>query len=141
MSQKTTDQHTLYPPAPTGAYAGLAGKVARQVCDRAAAMCGITVGEREDADLVLHRPGDFYARLGVQGLVGFGESYVAGDWDAADLAGTLTKLCREITGLLPPWLQKLGGLYTSRRPLRQKNTVAGANSRCTLHGAGHRSPQ
>ncbi|MGO1524494.1 class I SAM-dependent methyltransferase [Corynebacterium variabile] len=133
MSQKTTDQHTLYPPAPTGAYAGLAGKVARQVCDRAAAMCGITVGEREDADLVLHRPGDFYARLGVQGLVGFGESDVAGDWDAADLAGTLTKLCREITGLLPPWLQKLGGLYTSRRPLRQKNTVAGAKRNISAH--------
>lgn len=134
MSQTpTTDQHTLYPAAPTGAYATLAGKVAKQVCDRAAAMCGITVGEREDADLVLHRPEDFYRRLGVQGLVGFGESYVAGDWDAADLAGTLTKLCRKITALLPAWLQELGGLYTSRRPLRQKNTVAGAKRNISAH--------
>lgn len=124
---------TLYSPAPDGAYAALAGSVARQVTHRAAAMCGIAVGESPGADLVLHRPDAFYRRLGVQGLVGFGESYVAGDWDADDLPGVLTKLCRRITGLLPAWLQKLGGLYSSRRPLWQKNTVSGAKCNISAH--------
>ena len=31
--------------------------------------------------LVLHRPAHFYRRVGARGLIGFGESYMAGDWD------------------------------------------------------------
>lgn len=129
----TTDRPTLYPPAPAGPWARFAGTVATGVAHRAAALSGITLGETEDADLVLHRPEDFYRRLGTQGLVGFGESYVAGDWDAADLAGTLTALCRKITALVPGWLQRLGGLYTSRRPTWQRNTVTGARRNISAH--------
>ncbi len=34
----------------------------------------------------LHRPAQFFRRLGHDGLIGFGESYMAGDWDADDVA-------------------------------------------------------
>ena len=40
--------------------------------------------------MVLHRPRDFFRRFGASGLIGFGESYMAGDWDCADLTGLLT---------------------------------------------------
>ena len=40
--------------------------------------------------LILRRPGAFYRRVGARGLIGFGESYMAGDWDADDLTGLLT---------------------------------------------------
>ena len=38
----------------------------------------------------LHRPDEFYARLGRDHLIGFGEAYLTGAWDAEDLAGFLT---------------------------------------------------
>ena len=34
------------------------------------------------AVLTMHRPAAFYQRVGAAGLIGFGESYMAGDWDA-----------------------------------------------------------
>ena len=37
--------------------------------------------------MILHRPGEFFRRFGASGLIGFGESYMAGDWDCADLTG------------------------------------------------------
>ena len=35
----------------------------------------------------LHRPDEFFARLGRDGLIGFGEAYLTGAWDAEDLGG------------------------------------------------------
>ena len=34
--------------------------------------------------MTLRRPDAFFRRLGADGLIGFGESYMAGDWDADD---------------------------------------------------------
>ena len=42
--------------------------------------------------MLLHRPGAFFRRFGASGLIGFGESYQAGDWDCADLTELLTVL-------------------------------------------------
>ena len=39
---------------------------------------------------------DFYRRLGAGGLIGFGESYMAGDWDCDDLTGLLTVFARQV---------------------------------------------
>lgn len=43
-------------------------------------------------ELRLVRPDAFHARLGSRGLRGFGESYLAGDWETDDLSGLLTVL-------------------------------------------------
>ena len=37
--------------------------------------------------LEIHDPKAFYGRIGASGLIGFGESYMAGEWDAPDLVG------------------------------------------------------
>jgi cyclopropane-fatty-acyl-phospholipid synthase len=66
--------------------------------------------------MVLHRPDDFFRRVGAAGLIGFGESYMAGDWDCADLAGLLTVLASQVDRLVPPSLQWLRGVYVTRRP-------------------------
>ena len=36
---------------------------------------------------VVHRPDEFFARLGRDQLIGFGEAYLTGAWDAEDLGG------------------------------------------------------
>src|SRR5580700_6225294 len=66
--------------------------------------------------LVLHRPGDFYARVGASGLIGFGESYMAGDWDCADLTGLLTVFASQVSALVPAPLQRLRRLSVRRQP-------------------------
>ncbi|MDN6368798.1 hypothetical protein [Corynebacterium sp.] len=84
----------LHGELPTGIHARAAALVARWVVQRAAVLAGISVVEVQHtqqpapgtselrADVILVRPGVFYARLGVRGLIGLGESYVAGDWEA-----------------------------------------------------------
>jgi cyclopropane-fatty-acyl-phospholipid synthase len=42
------------------------------------------------------RHGDFFRRLATRGRIGLGEAYVAGDYTAADLAGTLGLLARNL---------------------------------------------
>ena len=66
--------------------------------------------------LVLHRPADFYRRVGAGGLIGLGESYMAGDWDCADLTGLLTILARQVDQLVPPRLQWLRRAYVRSPP-------------------------
>jgi cyclopropane-fatty-acyl-phospholipid synthase len=66
--------------------------------------------------MFLHRPEDFYRRVGAGGLIGFGESYMAGDWDSDDLAGLLTIMATQIDRLVPRRLQWLRGLYVTRPP-------------------------
>ena len=66
--------------------------------------------------MVLHRPREFFRRLGACGLIGFGESYMAGDWDCADLTGLLTVFAAHVDDLVPPWLQRLRTLAVRRQP-------------------------
>jgi len=66
--------------------------------------------------MFLHRPEDFFRRVGAGGLIGFGESYMAGDWDSDDLAGLLTIMATQIDRLVPRPLQWLRSLYVARRP-------------------------
>src|SRR6185437_14579148 len=43
-------------------------------------------GGPDDPGLHLVRPEDVYRRLAASGLIGFGESFMAGDWTSDDLA-------------------------------------------------------
>src|ERR1700685_4819837 len=65
--------------------------------------------------MVLRRPRDFCRRFGASGLIGFGESYMAGDWDCDDLTGLLTVFAANVGDLVPPWQQRLRQLAV-RRP-------------------------
>lgn len=119
-------------PAPPGT--GLRAKISRKIFERAASRVGTTVShDGTPADIRILKPDDFYARLGARGLIGFGESYVAGDWEADDLGEVLIPLCRQISTLVPAWMQRGRSLYLSRRPGSQRNTVSGARRNISHH--------
>jgi cyclopropane-fatty-acyl-phospholipid synthase len=83
--------------------------------------------------LRLHRPDAFHRRLGADGLIGFGEAYQAGDWDADDLPGLLTAFAREVGTLVPRPLQRLRRLYVHRQPDDADGTVRNARHNIARH--------
>ena len=83
--------------------------------------------------MILHRPRDFFRRLGASGLIGFGESYMAGDWDSADLTGVLTVFAANVGDLVPPWQQRLRQLAVRRHPSDDQQTREGARRNIGRH--------
>ncbi|MFJ3877049.1 class I SAM-dependent methyltransferase [Streptomyces sp. NPDC090077] len=83
--------------------------------------------------LTLYDPDAFYRRIGAGGLIGFGESYMAGEWDSDDLVGLLTVLARHVDELVPPALRRLRSLWVRRRPDADLNTVDGARRNIHRH--------
>lgn len=81
----------------------------------------------------IREPGAFFRRIGAEGLIGFGESYMAGEWDSPDLVGVLTVLAAHATELVPRPLQRLRGLWALRRPPEQANTPDGARDNISHH--------
>ncbi|MFI9400890.1 class I SAM-dependent methyltransferase [Nocardia sp. NPDC052316] len=128
---------------PTGTRATLAAALADRLFRRAVRTLPIrveypdgTVLGRGGADaprLILHRPADFTARLGVGGLIGFGESYMAGDWSSPDPAATLTVFAARIDRLVPAPLRALRRLYVSKHPATEHNSEANSRSNIARH--------
>jgi cyclopropane-fatty-acyl-phospholipid synthase len=83
--------------------------------------------------LEIHDPDAFHRRIGTHGLIGFGESYMAGEWDAPDLVAALTVLAGNAAGLIPAPLQRLRGLWAPRQPDAQRNTPGGARDNISRH--------
>jgi cyclopropane-fatty-acyl-phospholipid synthase len=94
---------------------------------------GGPAGQPVQAGLILHRPGDFFRRLGADGPMGFGEAYMAGDWDTADLAGLLTAIGTGYEQLVPAPLRLLRPLLVRRRPAAEDQSVAGSRRNIELH--------
>jgi cyclopropane-fatty-acyl-phospholipid synthase len=84
-------------------------------------------GEGPRVLVELRRPDAFWRKLGTRTRVGFGESYVDGDWDCDDLVGLFSLVGRnlETTGEHPTLkrLYRLQELRPDRRP-RQTQDVA-----------------
>jgi cyclopropane-fatty-acyl-phospholipid synthase len=107
---------------PSGATATVSAAVARRLflaavkrLDVTVRLEGRTVG-RGGPEMTIHRPDEFFARLGVDHSVGFGESYLTGAWDAEDLGGFLTVLAARIADLVPRPLQALRSVVMARPP-------------------------
>ena len=83
--------------------------------------------------MVIHRPEEFYARIGRHQLIGFGEAYLTGAWDAEDLGGFLTVLAAEVSDLVPQSLQKLRALVVSRPPRFHRNSEDNTQSNIAHH--------
>jgi cyclopropane-fatty-acyl-phospholipid synthase len=83
--------------------------------------------------MVLNRPRDFFRRFGASGLIGFGESYMAGDWDCADLTGLLTVFAANVGDLVPPWQQRLRQLAVRKQPPDDAQTREGARRNIGRH--------
>jgi cyclopropane-fatty-acyl-phospholipid synthase len=75
----------------------------------------------------------FFHRLAADGKIGFGEAYMAGDWEADDLAAVLRAFAGRVERLLPGPLQRLRAVYEPRLPAEERNTVAGAARNIARH--------
>lgn len=83
--------------------------------------------------LILRRPADFAARVGVAGLIGFGESYMAGDWDAPDLVELLAVFAAHVDDLVPRSLARLRRLYVAGQPAAQRNSEDNTRDNIARH--------
>jgi cyclopropane-fatty-acyl-phospholipid synthase len=125
--------------APTGFKAAVSARIARQLFRAAVGRLpvsihdGTTVHGLGGPSMVLHRPDEFYARIGRDGLIGFGESYLTGAWDAEDLGGFLTVLAAELPRLVPKPLQRLRSAYVRRPPRAHENTERNTRGNIAHH--------
>ena len=83
--------------------------------------------------MIVRRPDEFFTRVGRQGLIGFGESYLTGAWDADDLAGFLTVLAAEMQHLVPEPLQRLRAVVVPRTPRRHRNSERNTRGNIAHH--------
>ena len=93
-------------------------------------------GSPASPELEVVRPAAFFARLGRDAKIGFGEAYMAGDWRAGpgtDLADLLTPFASQLTALIPPALQRLRVFVDRRVPHDQENTPDGSRSNIAAH--------
>ncbi|WP_319431396.1 class I SAM-dependent methyltransferase [Mycobacterium sp. RTGN5] len=128
---------------PRGPFAAISGAVADRLLRRTVAalplrLCypdGSVVGAADPSlpSLILHQPDRLARRVGTSGLIGFGESYMAGEWDCADLAGALTVLATGIADFVPRGLQWLRPFLLSRQPRSAGNSPAQARRNVAAH--------
>ncbi|WP_405060030.1 cyclopropane-fatty-acyl-phospholipid synthase family protein [Kribbella sp. NBC_01505] len=114
--------------------------LARQVFNHATRQLPITVQLPGQLAVRAGRPvfevvsDRFFDRLGKDLKLGFGESYMAGEWRAGegtDLADLLTVFARQLTELVPSGLQRLRRLVD--RPIARLNDRVGARSNIAHH--------
>ena len=83
--------------------------------------------------MVLHDPDTFFRRLGASRLIGFGESYQAGEWDSTQLPELLAVFAAELPRLIPARLQALRRILDERRPRSEANSPRGARRNIERH--------
>jgi cyclopropane-fatty-acyl-phospholipid synthase len=81
----------------------------------------------------VREPRAFFRRIGATGLIGFGESYMAGEWETPDLVGVLTVLAENAATLVPAPLQKLRSVWAPKQPAAQRNTPEGSRDNISHH--------
>jgi cyclopropane-fatty-acyl-phospholipid synthase len=112
---------------PSGPVSATAAVVADRLLRRAAARLplrvaypdGTVVGAADPTvpTLVVHQPEALARRIGRYGLIGFGESYMAGEWSSDDLSGLLTVFATSVGELVPrplQWLRPIGPAFRPR---------------------------
>ena len=83
--------------------------------------------------MVIHDPRALSRRVGRFGLIGFGESYMAGEWESNDLAGVMTAFANSVADLIPPILQRLRPLAVVRHPRSMVNSLTQARTNIAEH--------
>ncbi|HTL22432.1 MAG TPA: cyclopropane-fatty-acyl-phospholipid synthase family protein [Mycobacteriales bacterium] len=130
----------------TAPRASVSATVARLVFERAVSRLPLRVtypdgrvvggGTAGSPVMEVVRPAAFFARVGRDRKIGFGDSYVAGDWrpaDGTDLAELLTVFAARLTSLVPPWLQRLRRLVDERIPDHHDNSLEGSRANIAAH--------
>ena len=95
---------------------------------------GESYGSRDPRapQLVIGDPDRMARRIGRSGLIGFGEAYMAGEWNSPDLVALLSVLAGSMGELVPAILQRLRPLVLARQP-RSRNTVTRASRNVSAH--------
>jgi cyclopropane-fatty-acyl-phospholipid synthase len=114
---------------PSGPVAAASAVVADRLLRRAAARLPLrlvypdgVVGAADPTapTMVIHRPDALARRIGRHGLIGFGESYMAGEWSCKesphDLTQVLTVFASSVADLVPGTLQRLRPIAPAFRP-------------------------
>ncbi|MGO4446578.1 class I SAM-dependent methyltransferase [Mycobacterium sp. 2YAF39] len=128
---------------PGGPASAVTGAIADRLFRRAAARLpirvvypdGTVIGAADPTlpTMVVHRPEALVRRVGRYGLIGFGESYMAGDWSSTDIAGLLTEFGKRLSELIPPVLQRFRPLAVVRQPRSQHNSRTQARRNIAEH--------
>ncbi len=126
---------------PSGTRNVVAAPVARALFTAAVKRLDVTVhiGDggpalgRGGPEMTVHRPDEMFARIGRDGLIGFGEAFLTGAWDAPDLAGFLTVLAERMATLVPEPLQKLRRLVSLRPPSKHRPTEDNSQDNIAHH--------
>jgi cyclopropane-fatty-acyl-phospholipid synthase len=124
---------------PTGARARISARVARTLFVAAVNRLDVTVhiGDatfgRGGPVMVVSRPGEFFLRLGRDQLIGFGEAYLTGAWDAEDLDGFLAVLAARMQHLIPQPLQRLRAFVVPRPPADELSSAENSRDNIAHH--------
>jgi cyclopropane-fatty-acyl-phospholipid synthase len=120
---------------PTGLRTAVSARVARKLFLAAVRRLPVTVGISTGSttegyevhglggpSMTVRRPDEFFARLGRDKLIGFGEAYLTGAWDSDELAGFLTVLAADVADLVPRSLQRMRSIVVARPPRLHRNS-------------------
>jgi cyclopropane-fatty-acyl-phospholipid synthase len=123
----------------------ISARIMRRIPVRVALADGTTLGSRavlgpdapaDAPEIRVERPRAFFSRLGHEPLIGFGDSYMAGDWrpgPGTDLGAALTEFAERITTAIPGWVQRVSTLVSARKPRAQRNTIQGSRRNIEAH--------
>ena len=93
-------------------------------------------GSPDAPEMRIVRPKAFFARLGADTKIGFGEAYMAGDWTtglATDLADLLEPFAARMATIVPVPLQKFRVFVDKKLPRQQRNSVRGSRKNIEAH--------
>ena len=135
-----------WPRIATAPRAPLSSSVARVIFERAVRRVPVRVtypdgrvtggGGHDSPVFEIVRPAAFFARLGRETTVGFGEAYMAGDFRAGsgtDLADLLTPFAARVATLVPVPLQRLRAVVDRRIPREHENSPDGSRANIAAH--------
>ena len=122
-------------PAPVRAAAArrLLHHVARRTGIRVDLPDGAAYGDPSGPVLRVADADAFFTRLGRDGKIGLGESYMAREWDSPQLAELFELFARNIASLVPASLQRLRRWYDASFPPAEDNDRPGAKRNIARH--------
>jgi cyclopropane-fatty-acyl-phospholipid synthase len=93
----------------------------------------VGAGDAASPPLVIHQPERLARRIGRHGLIGFGESYMAGEWESDSLTELLTVLATDVDNLVPSALRWLRPFVLASQPGRSTSERESMRRAATAH--------
>jgi cyclopropane-fatty-acyl-phospholipid synthase len=117
--------------------AALARALLRRVANRTGIRVELPDGSHFGRDrgpiMAVRDPEALFARLGLGGKIGFGESFMACEWDSPNLVQVLEALARHADSLVPRPLQFIRRWYEARQPNAEDNDKSGSARNIARH--------